>query len=162
MLKRFLIVLSLTTLITWVFPIQVKIVQAKQEPVQVWTESDVTVVKDPVAGQIAYDNWLKSVYIRQPVHEDGFNVCSCVSYARWRSGIDVGSIGVARNHPVNSKTPSVGAIVVTYESGAGHLAYVVNFDDQFIYLDEANYSKCSVTHNRALSINSRLIKGYFK
>jgi hypothetical protein len=92
----------------------------------------------------------------------GFTPCSCVSYARFITGINVGPIGVARNHPVNSSVPIIGAIMITYESRAGHASVVISFDDKFVYVNEANYSSCKVTYNRAIPIDSEVIKGYYK
>jgi surface antigen len=92
----------------------------------------------------------------------GYDVCSCVSYMRWRTGINVGSIGNARNHPVNSQTPKVGAIIVTYESARGHVGVVGSWDENYVYLEsEANYSRCSLTKGRAIPIHSKVIKGYY-
>lgn len=124
-------------------------------------ESSVLEGDRAVAEQL-YQQWLtkpKTQSLKKPAD---YNPCSCVSYARWRSGINVGSIGVARNHPVNSQTPSIGAIAITYESSAGHLSYIVDMDDTYIYVDEANYTRCRVTYRRAIPINSKLIKGYYK
>lgn len=90
-----------------------------------------------------------------------YNPCSCVSYARYIRGVDVGSIGVARNHPVNAQVPTVGAYVVTYESWAGHLGVVTGVTDTHIIISEANYVRCTVTKGRMLPIDSPLIKGYY-
>lgn len=117
------------------------------------------------AANRLHEEWLKA---KQPKKQlstatqpANYNPCNCVSYTSWRSGRVVRSIGVARNHPVTTQTPFIGAIVVTYESGAGHLSYLVGMDDNFIYVDEANYSRCRVTYNRAIPISSKLIKGYY-
>ena len=95
---------------------------------------------DPVAAEQLYQQWLDSKKNKIP----SYNICSCVSYAKWKSGINVGSIGVALNHPVNSDTPNVGAIVVQKIDSAGyrntgHLSVVekVN-DDGTIIVIEAN------------------------
>ncbi len=111
--------------------------------------------------KVAYENWQKSKPKTKVYKPVDYNPCSCVSYARWRSGINTGPIGVARNHKVNSQIPKVGALAVTYESSAGHLSYVVAIDANYIYVDEANYSRCRVTYNRAIPRNSKVIKGYY-
>lgn len=89
------------------------------------------------------------------------NYCSCVLYAKSVTGY-TGVVGNARNWPITSQTPSVGAVIVTYESWAGHVGIVAGFDDQYVYLEsEANYSRCQLTRGRAIPINSRVIKGYW-
>jgi hypothetical protein len=152
--------------------LRVAIAQAPEQPNQ---DQEVQIEDSPLTPDLAvadtlYQEWLKeqakpkialkrhSVAL-QP-SPSGYNVCSCVSFARWKTGINVGSIGVARNHPVNSHTPSVGAIVVTYESYAGHLAVVTAVDGQYISVIEANHIHCQVG-TRTIRIDSPLIKGYY-
>lgn len=94
------------------------------------------------------------------VQSTGYNACSCVSYARWKSGIFTGRIGVARRHPINSNVPTVGAIVVTNESKAGHVGVVISVEGETFTITEANYSRCKVG-TRTLSINSKVIKGFY-
>ncbi len=136
--------------------------QSKQiEPVtiQVWQESDYTVSADAQSEQTAYNSWLKDkspVALRQTSTSAQ---CSCVLWARAQTGFDQ-SVGYARNWPVTSKMPRVGAIVVTSESWAGHVAIVASMDADNIYVNEANYDRCRVTYGRAILINSKLIKGY--
>lgn len=95
----------------------------------------------------------------------GLRYCSCVTTAKALSGINVGSIGAARNHPVNSKEPSIGAIVKTTESSwganTGHLGVVMAMSDTTITVKDGNYWGCALTR-RTLSRDSRLIVGYFK
>lgn len=92
----------------------------------------------------------------------GYNPCSCVSYAKFKTGFTQ-SIGKARNWPTNSDTPSRGAVIVTYESSAGHVGIVSHWDDTYVYLEsEANYSRCKMTYGRKIAINSSIIKGYWK
>lgn len=90
-----------------------------------------------------------------------YDPCSCVSYARWKTGINVGSIGVARNHPINSQIPKENAIVVMNSKyPAGHLAVVAEINQDTITITESNATPCKVT-SRTLPKNSELIKGYF-
>jgi surface antigen len=89
------------------------------------------------------------------------NLCSCVTFAKQRSGINVGSIGVARNHPINSQTPKVGGIVVLREGKVGHVAVVIGVENGSIILDEANYVHCHRTTGRTLPLDSPDIRGYF-
>lgn len=87
--------------------------------------------------------------------------CSCVLYVKARIGYTK-SVGAARNFPINSNTPSTGAVIVTYESKLGHVGIVSHWDDKYVYLEsEANYSRCKVTYGRKIAINSSKIKGYY-
>lgn len=89
------------------------------------------------------------------------NYCSCVLYVKAKIGYTK-SVGAARNFPVNSHTPSVGAVIVTYESRVGHVGIVSHWDDKYVYLEsEANYSRCKITYGRKIPLNSKLIKGYY-
>lgn len=90
--------------------------------------------------------------------------CSCVSYARWYSGINVGPIGYAMYHPVNSDVPTVGALVVfmaSRNSPFGHLASVTAFTDSTITITESNHIPCAVG-TRTISRFQTNIKGYYK
>lgn len=90
----------------------------------------------------------------------GFNSCSCVSYARFKSGLNIKTVnGLAKSIPINSKTPAASGLVVTYESSAGHIA-LYTLKDNILILDESNYSTCKVTSGRELPVSSALIKGY--
>jgi hypothetical protein len=77
----------------------------------------------------------------------GFSACSCVSYAKWKTGINVGSIGYAKRHPINHSTPVVGAIgVMRYNASAsGHLFAVGAIEGNRMLISEANWSRCRVT-----------------
>lgn len=159
-LKRVFLLLAL---VTWLVPQPILAQEKVTFKIYDSPDKDWVMEGDVATAEMLYQQWLlekqPKKLLTKPV---GFNPCSCVSYARYRSGINVGSIGVARNHPVNSQTPSIGAIVITYESKAGHLSYIIDIDANYIYVDEANYSRCRVTYRRAIPINSPLIKGYYK
>lgn len=128
-------------------------------------------VANSVNAEIAYQNWIKEneakkrirqkITTKVKVASKGYDPCSCVSYARWFTGIYTGSIGVARNHPINRQDPVIGAIMVTRESGAGHVMGVTGYDDTYVYFSEANYTRCQVG-TRKLPLNSSLIRGYYK
>jgi len=90
---------------------------------------------------------------------NGYNPCSCVSFAKYKTGYTA-SVGNARNWPVNTTT-QIGAVVVTYESAAGHVGIVTDVQDGYIIISEANYSRCKVTHGRRLPVGSNLIKGFY-
>lgn len=91
----------------------------------------------------------------------GYSSCSCVSYAKYKTGFTK-SVGAARNWPVNSDKPAVGAVIVTYESSIGHVGIISHWDASYVYLEsEANYASCQVTYGRKTPIGSPLIKGYW-
>lgn len=91
--------------------------------------------------------------------------CSCVLWAHAKLGVSF-SVGLAKNHPMNTKTPSVGDIVVTHESSAGwntgHLAVVTAVQEKGIVVSEGNYVRCKETHGRFISFSSGLIRGYWR
>lgn len=89
------------------------------------------------------------------------NYCSCVSHVRAITGTNTGIIGVARNHPINSQTPEVGAIVVLAEGSIGHVAVVTSVNEESITLDEANYAHCQRTTGRTLKRTSSRIRGFY-
>lgn len=86
--------------------------------------------------------------------------CSCVTYARYKSGINTGSVGYARNWPINSVTPRPGGVVVTREGRVGHVGVVTSVNDNSINIIEANYVRCRLTE-RTLPLNSSVIRGYY-
>jgi hypothetical protein len=85
--------------------------------------------------------------------------CSCVIWVKAQIGF-TRSIGFARNWPINSHSPSVGAVIITNESRAGHVGLVREVTETTITIEEANYSHCKVT-TRTIPINSSVIKGYY-
>ena len=97
--------------------------------------------------------------------KSGANTCSCVLFVKQKYGIDPGSVGLARNWPINSRIAQAGAVVITRESSgynSGHVGYVVsvNTDRGTITINDANFSQCKET-TRELPINSPLIRGFF-
>lgn len=98
----------------------------------------------------------------RPKNDLGYDPCSCVSFARWKTGINVGSIGVAKNHPVNSNRPIVGAIIVLYGGSTGHMGVVENFTDTIVTFNDCNNDyKCSCGI-RTIDLTDKSIKGYYK
>jgi hypothetical protein len=92
-----------------------------------------------------------------------YNPCSCVSYARWLTGINVGTIKVAKNHPVNSQTPIVGSLVVfgaNKKSPAGHLAVVIAVNGDKMTIKESNWHYCH-EGQRVIPIKEPDIKGFY-
>lgn len=90
--------------------------------------------------------------------------CSCVLHAKALTGFSI-SIGLAKRWPRNSEIPSIGAVVITKESpsgtNTGHVAQIIDIQDGYLILDEANYQRCQRTVGRKLPINSPLILGYW-
>ncbi len=87
--------------------------------------------------------------------------CSCVNFARKETGIFTGRIGLAKNHPINTKAPEVGAIVVTTEGRyTGHLGVVEAIAADHILIADANYRSCRKTV-RWMPIKSAMIRGYY-
>ncbi len=100
------------------------------------------------------------VFSQSTEYSQPANYCSCVNYVKSRLGM-TGSIGMARNWPTNSKEPHIGGVVVTYESGAGHVALIIGLEGDNLVLDEANYSRCRHTSGRRLNKHSGVIKGFY-
>lgn len=86
--------------------------------------------------------------------------CSCVKYARAVSGIDVGPIGQAKNHPTNRSLPVVGGLFITYEGPSGHMGVVSGIEGNSFIGEDFNYESCTKTI-RKIPIDSPLIKGYY-
>lgn len=92
--------------------------------------------------------------------------CSCVTYLNAYYGTNIRTVdGYARSIVVKSKLPSTTGFVVTYESGAGHIAHYYS-DGDYIVLDaEWNYQHfvagdCPMTSGRRIKADSLIIKGY--
>lgn len=102
----------------------------------------------------------KKAALKNPKNNYGFDPCSCVSYVRYITGINTGTIVYAKNHPVNSKIPTKGAIVVFYGGVAGHLALVLEvYPDGSFLVTESNFIRCTV--GQRVITNFSNIKGYY-
>ncbi len=112
-----------------------------------------------IPNEQAWDAYQEAVKARQRKGYE-FNTCSCVSYARYATGINVGPIGLAKNHPVNSSSPVVGGLVITYESWTGHMGVVTELKEQTFRMQEYNYFPCQYSE-RELPYNYKLIKGFY-
>lgn len=88
--------------------------------------------------------------------------CSCVLYAQDISGINVGSIGKARNHPINSHEPTYGAIVVLNEGASGHIAMVGSVFAETFFVLEFNFSKCQFGTREIRKDYEKIIGYYIK
>ncbi len=110
---------------------------------------------DPEAVQQLYQEWLASK-VQKKV---SFNPCSCVSLVKALTGYTQ-SVGRARNWPINSKWPAVGSVVVTSESSAGHVAYIIGIEGNTLLLDETNWMPCQ-RGKRRLSMDDPSILGFW-
>ncbi len=110
---------------------------------------------DPVASEKLYQEWL----VKKLTKKVKFDPCSCVSYAKSVTGYST-SVGAAKNWPITSQWPTVGAVVVLSESWAGHVAVVRAVKDNTIVIDETNYIPCQ-KGAREIEIDSPEIKGYW-
>lgn len=70
--------------------------------------------------------------------------------------------GIAKNFKIDSKTPSIGAIVKTSESIYEHVAVVIDETDTQILIFESNYKFNEYASVRWLDKNSNKIVGYKK
>lgn len=129
---------------------------------EAFNEEEAFFEEDQLISQQLYEEWKTKKDSRKTYPPPkNYNPCSCVSYARWYSKINVGSIGLAKNHPINSNRAKPGAIVITSESHSGHVAVVLQVNGDEILITEANYKPCQVSQ-RTLSIYSPLIRGYYE
>lgn len=83
----------------------------------------------------------------------------CTWYAAQRKGINT-NFGDAKKWPVNSQEPQVGAVMVTYESWRGHVAYVTNVDGYNITVDEMNYAGWGKVSTRTVDYRKLPLKGF--
>lgn len=89
-----------------------------------------------------------------------YNVCSCVSYAKWFSGIDVGPIVYAKYHPINSQTPKVKGLIIFGGSKTGHLAVITAINGDLLTIKESNWIRCQ-TGTRVIPTSDPTILGFY-
>ena len=126
-----------------------------QQP-DVITEGNVLVPNQAVAERLLED-WEKQ-QSNKKIATTG-NFCSCVVFARYLTAFNQ-SVGAARNWPKNTPYPSVGGVVITNESYAGHVAVITKINADSIEVVEANYIPCSKS-TRTILLNSPIIMGYW-
>lgn len=161
-LKWTLYIAALMALAALAFPISV----AKAEPKLVFIvdleleerQPKPLPVYGPFVSEIKKESPPKKTVIPKQ-EKKSFNPCNCWSYVKSKKpGMKTG-YGKARNYPVNSQVPQIGAIIITYESSSGHMGIVARVDENNVIIDDYNYKRCSHTI-RSLPLNSKLIKGY--
>ena len=86
--------------------------------------------------------------------------CQCVTWVKAQLGMTQ-SIGNARNWKPNTQIPTIGSVVITKESAAGHVGLVTDIQDEYLIISEKNFTPCTVTHGRKLSVNDPVIIGYY-
>lgn len=104
----------------------------------------------------------QNLTVKQPYYDGIY--CSCVLTAKYLTGKSPGSVGYARNWPINSQVPKVGAVMVSKESSygtyTGHVAVVTAVTNTTITLKEGNFSRCQLT-TRTIPRNYWAIRGYW-
>jgi len=83
----------------------------------------------------------------------------CTYYASQKKGITT-NYGDARYWPVNSDTPQVGAVMVTYESPRGHVSYTEAVDGYLVTVSEMNYQGWGRISQRTVDIRNIPLKGF--
>lgn len=74
--------------------------------------------------------------------------CNCVKFVRTKRA-DAPFIN-AKDFRIATSTPFIGAIAKMYypHSNTYHVAYVVDFGDDWVEILDANYKSCQITHRR--------------
>jgi len=78
----------------------------------------------------------------------------------WRGNAGTWLGGARSSGRATGSVPAVGAIMVTGESGYGHVAYVEAVNGSQVTVSEMNYRGFGVVSSRTISSGSRVIKGY--
>lgn len=78
----------------------------------------------------------------------------------WRGNAGTWLGGARSAGRATGKVPAVGSIMVTNESGYGHVAVVESVNGDTITVSEMNYKGFGVVSRRTLSAKSRVIKGF--
>lgn len=161
-MKRYQAWILLLALSAWLLPQPIQAEEkAETHPLNLSIEDPWVVEPNQEIANQLYQEWLRKPQKPTKVGTSvTFNPCSCVSYARWKSGINVGPIGLAKYHPINSALPHIGDIIVTYESWAGHVGVVVGITTTTVVIDDYNYKRCAHTI-RELPLDAKTIKGYY-
>lgn len=115
-----------------------------------------TLQPDYAGAERLYQEW-KAAQIKE--------TCSCVAFVRRLTGFTQ-SVGYAKYWPKNTEVPVIGGVVITSESSfntfrTGHVAYILDINDDTLTLLEANYSRCKIT-TRFLKVGDKRITGFWK
>lgn len=157
-LKFLLYIAALIALASLAFPISVASADRQNKPLVFVIDPELSQPK-VVLGP--YANEIKKAAASSIKRTASFDPCNCVSYVQFRTGGKAATgIGIARNHPINSRMCIVNAIIVTYESRQGHVGIVADCDENEVTIDDYNFVHCGHTI-RKVPLNSSLIKGYY-
>ncbi|MGH7249410.1 MAG: CHAP domain-containing protein [Minisyncoccia bacterium] len=121
-----------------------------------------TVYSQPEPDEVsrAYESWLLT---QQAEKLKGRYGGPCVTFARnFTKATPADVSGMAKNVPTNTTTPEVGEIVKTNESHFGHLAVVIEMDEDSLTVVESNYHWNGVIGIRQISLTDPNIIGYIK
>ncbi len=88
-----------------------------------------------------------------------YDPCSCVSYAKAKTG-QTEVWGQPNRLTPKTQVPQVGLVVLLNEGPFGHAAVVVSVSDTTIKITEANYIRCKVGTRTLLRADPR-IRGYY-
>lgn len=120
---------------------------------------------DPTLNKPIYANPHQSQIIKRTAVKKGYGLsrsraCSCVLTAKALVGYNK-TVGMAKYWPRNTDLPTVGGVVVTKESYAGHVAVILAVEQDRIYVYEGNYNRCKVSE-RWINLNNPVIIGYWR
>ena len=93
------------------------------------------------------------VFVEPPV----WTYCSCIEFAKWKTGHEGERWGNAENIQPNIIVPEIGDFVLI----ENHLATIIEKKQNEIQVDEGNWIKCKRT-SRWLNINDKNIRGYVR
>jgi len=108
--------------------------------------------KNEEKTRMAYDIWRAEQLV-------GRYGGQCIIFARFFTGRDEVA-GMAKNLQTNSNTASIGAIVKTRESADGHVAVVLDIQNEAIYVVESNYNLTGRITTRWLELGDKNIIDY--
>jgi hypothetical protein len=101
-----------------------------------------------------YDNFVIEKYF--PFVKQNSVACSCIAFAKEWLGIDT-PLGNARFIQPTRTEPYVGGMVITKEGG-GHVAIILDIQDDELFIVEGNYYHCQVSY-RILNRYDDMVRG---
>lgn len=90
---------------------------------------------------------------------NGYAFGNCTYYVASQKPVPNG-YGDAKYWPVNSQTPEVGAIIVTYESWRGHVGIIRAVDGYMVTIEEMNYAGFNRVSTRTVDYHTLPLKGF--
>lgn len=98
-----------------------------------------------------------------PVKYTSAAACSCVIFVKSITGY-TGSVGAAKNWPINSNVPVVGGVIVfkgTIDNPYGHVAYIEGIEGNIIHIYQSNYDRCRINRD-TVDLSDPGIKGFWQ